>query len=83
MSCGSLATVSRVQQSHPRDRSRVGSSLFQQFLCVLPPHEGTLELTTDNDSRSRRCPVSDHSFTTTLAWSGSTGVGYDDYSREH
>ena len=27
--------------------------------------------------------MSDHSFTTTLAWSGSTGVGYDDYSREH
>ena len=40
-------------------------------------------MTTDNDSRSGRCPVSDHSFTTTLAWSGSTGVGYDDYSREH
>ena len=27
--------------------------------------------------------VSDHTFTTTLAWSGSTGTGYDEYSREH
>lgn len=27
--------------------------------------------------------MSDHTFTTTLAWSGSTGVGYDAYSREH
>lgn len=27
--------------------------------------------------------MSDHTFTTTLAWSGSTGVGYDDYSRDH
>ncbi len=25
----------------------------------------------------------DHTFTTTLAWSGSTGVGYDEYPREH
>lgn len=24
-----------------------------------------------------------HTFTTTLAWAGSTGVGYDEYSRDH
>ena len=27
--------------------------------------------------------MSEHTFTTSLAWAGSTGVGYDDYSREH
>lgn len=27
--------------------------------------------------------MSDHIFTTTLAWYGSTGVGYDEYPREH
>lgn len=27
--------------------------------------------------------MSEHTFTTSLAWTGSTGVGYDDYSREH
>lgn len=27
--------------------------------------------------------MSEHTFTTSLAWVGSTGTGYDDYSREH
>ena len=27
--------------------------------------------------------VSEHIFTTTASWSGSTGIGYDEYSREH
>lgn len=27
--------------------------------------------------------MSDHRYVTALAWRGSTGVGYDDYSREH
>lgn len=27
--------------------------------------------------------MSDHSYATVLTWSGSTGVGYDDYSRAH
>lgn len=27
--------------------------------------------------------MSEHTFTTSLAWAGSTGAGYDDFSREH
>lgn len=27
--------------------------------------------------------MSEHRYSTTLVWRGSTGVGYDDYSREH
>ncbi|MGO1165874.1 MAG: OsmC family protein [Janibacter sp.] len=27
--------------------------------------------------------MSDHAFATSLRWSGSTAIGYDDYSREH